>query len=416
MNSVEFNSKKVTLMINQVRKKNSLIFVFYIFLNSPIFAQQHLLPYSDYFQLREGIPNTYSQIRKGTPTIAFLGGSITYGHGWRDSVCQYLQNKFPKAKFHFINAGIPSLGSLPDAFRFQRNVLDSGQIDLLFIEAAVNDCVNETDSITQVKSLEGIVRHARKKNPKMDIILMSFAGPEKLKDYGKGRIPITVGNHELVAIHYHLPSINLAKEVYDKIGAGEFSWEKDFKDVHPSPFGHKIYFHTINELLGKCFDKGKMMVAKKISYTLPLPLNKWNFENGKYFPIQRANLQRGWKLVENWQPKDKVKTREGFVNRTILEATMPGASLSLKFKGTAIGVAIVAGPDTGEIGYSIDGKIYHTVDLYTQWSSQIYLPWFVLLSGNLENKNHVLQLRIAKDKNPKSKGTACRIVYFFLND
>jgi sialidase-1 len=416
MNSVESNNKKITFMMNQVRKNHRLIFVFCIFLNLPIFAQQHLLPYSNYFQLREGISNTYSQIKKGTTTVAFLGGSITYGPGWRDSVCQYLQKRFPKTKFHFINAGIPSLGSLPAAFRFQRDVLDSGKIDLLFIEAAVNDCVNETDSITQVRSLEGIVRHARKKNPKIDIILMSFAGPEKLKDYGEGRIPTAVGNHELVAKHYHLPSINLAKEVYDKIKAGEFSWEKDFKDVHPSPFGHKIYFHTINELLGKCFDKAKIRSAKEISYTLPPPLNRWSFENGKYFPIQKVHLQKGWKLVENWQPKDKVQTREGFVNRPILEATMPGASLSLTFKGTAIGIAIVAGPDAGEIGYSIDGKIYHIVDLYTQWSSQIYLPWYVLFAGNLENKNHVLQLRISKDKNPKSEGTACRIVYFLLNN
>ena len=282
-------------MVNQVRKNQILIFVFCILFYSPIFAQQHQLPYSDYFQLRGEIPNTYSQIKKNIATVGFLGGSITYGHGWRDSVCQYLQKKFPNTKFHFINAGIPSLGSLPDAFRFQQDVLDSGKIDLLFIEAKVNDCLNETDSVTQVRSVEGIVPHARKKNPKMDIILMYFAGREKLKDYGEGRIPTTVGNHELVATHYHLPSINLAKEVYDKIKAGEFSLEKDFKDVRHSPFGHKIYFHTINELLGKCFDKAKIRVAKEISYTLPPQLNRWNFEKREIYPNSKRSL-RCWHL------------------------------------------------------------------------------------------------------------------------
>ncbi len=63
---------------------------------------------------------------------------------------------------------------------------------------------------------------------------------EKLKDYERGKIPVTVNNHELIASYYHLPSVNLAKEVFDKIKAGEFSWAKDFKDVHPSPFGQNI--------------------------------------------------------------------------------------------------------------------------------------------------------------------------------
>lgn len=380
-------------------------------------AQQSQLPYSDYVQVREGLSDSYFQIIKGAATVAFLGGSITHNPGWQDSVCQYLQTKFPQTEFHFINAGISSLGSLPDVFRLQQDVLDSGKIDLLFIEAAVNDRVNETDSTTQIRSLEGIVRHARKKNPKMNIVLMSFADPEKLKDYQEEKIPVEVGNHELIASYYHLPSVNLAKGVYDKIKAGEFSWEKDFKDAHLSPFGQKIYFNTIKELLEKCFEKSATGITNEISYSLPLPLDKWNFANGKYLSIKKAGLKRGWKLIKNWQPKDKkIQTRAGFVNRPMLEATVPGASLALSFKGTAIGMAVISGPDAGKIEYSIDNGIYQTIDLYTRWSSYLHLPWYVLFAGGLKNKEHTIKIRIAKDKNPESKGTACRIVYFLLND
>lgn len=403
-------------MIKQVRKIHRLVFVCCLLLIcSVLFAQQNIQPNTDFFQLREGIPNARLQITKGAATVAFLGGSITHNPGWRDSVCQYLQKKFPQTTFHFINAGIPSLGSLPDVFRLQQDVLDSGKIDLLFVEAAVNDCVNNTDSITQVRSLEGIVRHARKKNPAMDIILMSFAGPEKLKDYEKGKVPVEVRNHEMVASHYNLPSINLAKEVYDRIKAGEFSWKEDFKDVHPSPFGQRIYSNTIKKLLEKCFNKS-VNKTNEILYPTPTPLDKWNFENGKYVSIQKAQLERGFKLVENWQPEEKIQTREGFVNRPMLEATIPGASLSLSFNGTAIGMAIISGPDAGKIEYSIDGKVYQSIDLYTQWSSYLHLPWYVLFDGDLENKKHTLKVCIAKDKNSASKGTACRIVYFLLNE
>ena len=146
------------------------------------------LPYHDYFKIRDGISHFYRKIEDQQPvTVAFLGGSITYNPGWRNMVCKYLQERFPKTEFHFIAAGIPSLGSLPDAFRLKRNVLDSGKIDLLFVEAAVNDQANGTDSLTQIRSLEGIVRHARMSNPDMDIAFFSFADPDKLKDYSEGK-------------------------------------------------------------------------------------------------------------------------------------------------------------------------------------------------------------------------------------
>lgn len=246
----------------------------------------------------------------------------------------------------------------------------------------------------------------------MDIVVMSFAGPEKLEDYQEGKIPVEVSNHELIASHYHLPSINLAKEVYDRVKAGEFSWKEDFKSVHPSPFGQGIYFNTMKKLLEKCFDKS---VNKNELYPLPAPLDKWNFEDGRYMSIKKARLQRGFKLVENWQPEEGVQTREGFVNRAMLEATTPGASLALSFKGTAVGMAIISGPDAGIVEYSIDKGDYHSIDLYTQWSSYLHLPWYVLFSGDLENKQHNLTMRVSKDKNSASKGTACRIVYFLLN-
>ena len=120
---------------------------------------------------------------------------------------------------------------LPHAFRLQRDLLDSGKIDLLFLEAAVNDRANGTDSLTQIQSLEGIIRHAKTANPNMDIIMMSFADPDKLQDYDQGKKPVEIINHELVADHYQLPSLNLAKEVRDKIQQKEFSWTYDFKAV-----------------------------------------------------------------------------------------------------------------------------------------------------------------------------------------
>jgi len=376
------------------------------------------LPYRKFFHAREGISNALGKFKNGKQaTVAFLGGSITHMHGWRNKVCQFLRERFPKTNFHFMNAGIPSLGSLPDAFRLQHDVLDSANVDLMFVEAAVNDQVNGTDSLTQLRALEGIIRHARRVNPDMNIIMMSFADPHKLHDYSEGKKPVTVQNHEQVAAHYHLPSINIAREVYDKIKAGEFSWRYDFKSIHPAAYGQELYFETIKALLWHCIDQYHNGSApkKEKSYSLPPPIDPENFNRGKYLSIQHAHLNEGWKLIKNWQPANDTPTRPGFVNRPMLVTKKPGASLRLTFSGNAIGLAVVSGPNAGTIKYHIDQGPAHRINLHTRWSHSLYLPWYVLLGSALSKSKHTLHLELAQSKHKQNSKTACHIVYFLVN-
>ncbi len=372
------------------------------------------LPNSAYFNLRNGLKNSFKAINEDKKaTVAFLGGSITFNKGWRTKTVDYLKESFPKTDFRFIAAGIPSLGSLPHAFRLQQDLLDSGKIDLLFVEAAVNDRANGTDSLTQILALEGIVRHAKTANPNMDIILMSFADPDKTQDYDTGKEPIEVKNHELVAEHYQLPSINLAKEVRDRMLNKEFSWADDFKDLHPSVFGQELYFSTIKSLLNACFYDAKTLKDN----VLPIDfLNKNCFINGQYFAIENAQFDAHWTLDKNWKPTDGLPTREGFVNVPMLVSTTPESGLSLKFEGTAVGISIVSGADAGIISYSIDNAPFKNLDLYTQWSGQLHLPWYLILGSGLKEEKHTLQLKMSTEKNPKSKGNACRIVHFLVNE
>jgi uncharacterized protein len=367
------------------------------------------LPLSGYMQTRGGLDQTLRKLRAGEPlTVAFLGGSLTYNPGWRDKVCAYLRTRWPSVEFRFINAGIPSLGSVPHAFRLQRDVLDSGHIDLLFAEAAVNDGTNGTDSLLQVRALEGIVRHALTANPAMNIVMMAFADQDMTGDYDQGKTPVAIFNQEQVATHYHLPSLNIAKEVHDKIREGEFSWEKDFKDVHPAEFGQELYFENIRALLEACAS-----VAHPANVSaLPHPLDPANFAHGAYVDVTRAQHDQGWSLQPDWTPADSAGTRPGYVHVPMLVSTTPGASLTLLFSGTVIGFSVVSGPDAGIIRYSIDDGPSRTMDLYTQWSSWLHLPWYEVLGSGLSNGPHVLHLAVSPDKNVRSKGNACRIAHF----
>ena len=379
-----------------------------------VHKEARALPYAGYFTRRKGLGRSYVAIAKDkNATVAFLGGSLTYNPGWRDKVCDWLRARYPQTHFHFIAAGIPSLGSVPHAFRLQQDVLDSGRIDLLFIETAVNDRVNGTDSLSQVRALEGIVRHARKSNPAMDIVMMAFADPDKTGDYDAGKIPVEVANQELVAAHYGLPSINIAKEVHDKIRLGEFSWEKDFKDIHPAAFGQTLYFENIAALLDDCY--GSNVTSQPI-HPLPVPLDRASLENGQYCAVNNARHDTAWVLDKDWTPRDSASTRPGFVNVPVLTASLPGAELTLPFEGTAAGIAVVSGPDAGVIDYSVDDRPFRQLDLYTQWSGWLHLPWYLLLGSGLADGPHILHIRISGARNPHSKGHACRIVHFLVND
>ena len=155
-------------------------------------------PYGyDYFVERGGLRNCRQKFeREKTGRVAFLGGSITAAAGWRDQVCADLKRRFPETQFDFINAGIPSLGSTPGAFRFQRDVLGHGPIDLLFEEAAVNDDTNGFSDIEQLRGMEGIVRQARLSNPSVDIVLLHFVDPGKIEQINRGETPDVIANHE----------------------------------------------------------------------------------------------------------------------------------------------------------------------------------------------------------------------------
>ena len=389
--------------------ENPAYFANFIIQNSvPV---QHPLPHDAYLDVNRGLANAYHQFTtKKTGTVAFLGGSITHNPGWRDKTAQYLREKFPDTKFNFIAAGIPSLGSTPHAFRFSQDVLAHGIPDLLFVESAVNDQGNGFSKQAQIRALEGIMQQMYAKNPLANVILMAFAEPSQNTEFDAGAVPKEINVHEQIAQHYGASFINLAKEVYDRIKADEFNWKYDFKDLHPSPYGQEVYFQSIKALLQKTPQN------EPSALVMPKPIDPYAYGSGTYVTISNAKKLNGFVVDPAWKPKTKLSTRSGFVDVPMLVGESAGNSLELEFTGTAVGIAIISGPDAGIISYSIDGKKPKTLDLFSRWSKQLHLPWYLTLDDELKNKKHKLKIELTADKNENSSGNACRIVYFLVNE
>lgn len=356
---------------------------------------------------------TFERTKKGR--VAFLGGSITYSGGWRDSVSNYLIDRFPNTEFEFIEAGISSMGTTPAAFRLNRDVLAYGKVDLLFEEAAVNDETNERTTKEQIRGMEGIVRHLRTHNPQMDLVIMHFVDPDKIKSYNNGTEPVVITNHETVAKHYQISTLNLAKEVTERIDHKEFTWENDFKNLHPSPFGQGIYARSMIQFLDHSYTS-LLHTDDKISvHPMPQPLDQNNYSNGKLIDISSAKRYKGWSINPNWIPTDGSRVRANYHQVPMLISEDPESKLKFNFQGNTVGIAIAAGFDAGIIEYRIDKGEWQEQDLFTKWSMNVHLPWYYTLAAGLKDKKHTLEIRIKEEKNSLSKGNACRIRYFYVN-
>jgi lysophospholipase L1-like esterase len=365
---------------------------------------------NEYFELRNGLANCRAAFDKGgTGRIAFLGGSITHNGGWRDELMRYFQQRFPATQFDFIAAGIPSVGSNGHAFRLQRDVLARGPVDLVFIEAAVNDGTNIPDQPELIlRSMEGVVRHIRAENPLTDIVQMHFVMPQHIDDYNAGRTPVPIAQHERVAQHYGCVSLNLTEEVTERIASGEFTWVSGFNNVHPPPFGQLLYSNSMMRMLDAAFAS----TAEPSPHAIPVDLlDRHSYWRGRLGRLEIAELGDGFELASSWRP-DTGGVRAGFVDVPALVASAPHAEFKYSFEGTAFGLFLASGYDSCILEYSLDGGPWSARDTHNQWSDALHLPWPLILVDGLEAGMHQITVRTTDQAATR---TALHVIHVLLN-
>ena len=380
------------------------------------FILKHTTGNVEYFTLRNKLQNSRIKFQQGkTARVVFMGGSITNMNGWRIMVGESLQKRYPDTEFDFINAGIPSTDSTLGAFRLADTVFCKGPVDLLFVEYAVNDFHNNRNATARTRGMEGVIRGALNRNPDLDIIMMHFIDPQYMPMINTGTIPPVIASHEKVADHYTITSLNLAQEVTERINFGEFTWKDDFRNLHPSPFRHRLYNASIDRLLDAAWKKPSPTNTQVIPHKIPAkPIDPLSYYKGRYIDIKQADIINGWKIDPAWTT-NQGGTRPRFRDIPMLTTESPEATIKLDFTGTAIGILVVAGFDAGILEYSIDNAPAKSIDQFTQWSGGLHIPWAYMLESELKPGNHTLTLRTTNKKNDQSKGFACRIVKFLAN-
>ncbi|NOY81972.1 MAG: SGNH/GDSL hydrolase family protein [Kiritimatiellaeota bacterium] len=315
---------------------------------------------------RRGLPNFFGKLEAGgTVRIAYLGGSITAQPGWRVLSRQWFQKQYPKARIEEINAAIGGTGSDLGVFRLQHDVLRF-KPDLLFVEFAVNDGGAPPDRIQ--KAMEGIVRQTWKADPTTDICYVYTSTQGMLRDLQAGKFPRAASAMEGVADHYGIPSIHMGLEVarLEKTGkvlfkapkpktaeekatvAGKVLFSKD--GVHPyTDTGHPLYLAAIVRSMAKIKRLGTAG-----PHSLPAPLQEDNWADARMVPLSRAMLSPGWQKLD--PTANRLAKRFGKRLPGLWKASKPGETLRFRFRGKAVAVYDIVGPDCGRIIVRLDDR------------------------------------------------------------
>lgn len=202
---------------------------------------------------------------------------------------------------------------------------------------------------------------------------------QHLKAWAENQVPYTIAAHERVAEHYGCPSVNLSREVRERIAAGPFTWAGDFRDLHPSPYGQQVYAHSITRLLDAAW-REPAPAAK--AHPVPSPLDSASYERGRFGDVKTARIIRGFTPEPHGQPTDQKEARAGCVKVPALVATTPDAAFEFTFAGTGVGLMITSGPDARTIAFRIDDRPEQTLDTRTAWSQGLHLPWALMLEDS----------------------------------
>jgi lysophospholipase L1-like esterase len=363
----------------------------------------------DYLHERGGLPNCPHTLKPGNwINVIAVVGSTTAGRGAGNPGASFHGHVMGCVRTAFRGAGMGQpvvaggSGSWWAACCAARGQAVYGQHlpgAIMFVEVAADDADASEGEVTA--AMEGLVRQLWTVSPVTDLVFLYGLRKEHLEGYSQGRLPPVIQWHEKVAEHYGIPSVNMGQYVAGKIQAGQLTFEAFSKDgVHPTERGYALYAEAVKPLIdrSKASFKPGQGPAKRV---LPAAMTAAPMVSAQCVPYEAADLKGDWK---SGQPSPVSTFRH------VLASDAPGAMLMLRFKGAGIGIFDVAGPDAGDIEFSIDGGGWQPRAGSDPGCSQDAASRSRPLARGLDPAQwHELRLRVAAKQPEGSRGRFLRI-------
>ncbi|GAA4457009.1 SGNH/GDSL hydrolase family protein [Nibrella saemangeumensis] len=365
----------------------------------PLYAQPDSLAPARECTVRSGLPTFFQKLKSGQPVkIAYFGGSITEaGNGWREQSLKGLQQAYPKSAITHINAAIGGTGSDLGAFRLRQHVLDHAP-DLVLVEFAVNDNGRQPDLIH--RTMEGIVRQIWRQFPRTDIAFVYTLTAAMAPILEQGKLPASATAMEKVADYYGIPSIHMGLEVVKLAQNGKLVYRgkpEAYPDklvfsndnVHPYPTtGHRLYAEAFARAIQHLQNQGQPQMHR-----LPKPLLADNWERAAMAPVRVVSRSAHWQEIT---PATDTVARQ-LQNRFtyLVKANQAGAKMTIRFKGTQLGLYDVMGPGCGQYSVSIDGQPARKYPRFDEYCTYYRSNYFLL--PELPDGIHTVELTLSDE-------------------
>ena len=366
---------------------------------------------ADFYQVRDGIQNSqyYFKVNTvGNQYLFFIGNSVLAGQGLKDANLRYsaqmvkgFKKHFPESNPHETRHMQPG-GSWFGLYRCSRGQPVFGEVicsgHLAILDFAADD---RGADIRQVQTaVEGLVRQVVLYRNTHSQMLVYTLTPEIFEAYKAGKVPDYIWACEQVAEHYRIPSLNLAKYAAEKILSGVITFEEFSADgVNPTDAGARLYADAV-ELFTDALMTAYPVPEKPKPRTLPERLFPETDDNGRIIAYEDPEVRR----EGAWRPGQASPVGPF---RHVLASDTPGASLTLAFKGSEIGLIDVTDKDSADIEYAVDGEAFRKLSAPTEAAGPA-MRAVPLCKGLDRAAEHTVVLRVA------SPGTA-RIGGFLLN-
>ncbi|MFI4911124.1 MAG: SGNH/GDSL hydrolase family protein [Sedimentisphaeraceae bacterium JB056] len=345
---------------------------------------------------RQGWPHFFGKLAAKEPvTIAYIGGSITEQQGWRDGTFDNFVKTYPDVEFTQINSAIPGTNSQLGAARIDRDVL-SKDPDLVFIEFAVNDGNSEYSQ----KTFEGMVRKIYDADINTDICFVYTIWNGQIEKYlYNGRYQPSASGMEVVAEHYGVPSIHMAFYAAKLLREDKLVFKAPLstKDkiafspdgVHPyTQTGHPLYTRAVVDSLVEI--ENASTAGERI---VPLALHKDDWQDAKLVSLSEVRKSESWQEITT--KKSKLFAEFGKFMPRIWMADKNGSSISFAFKGTAVGIYGIKGPDVGMLKIELDSREPELITFFDSYcTAGRYKLKSVMLAYGLSDDVHRVKITV----------------------
>lgn len=310
-------------------------------------------------QIRSGLGNLNSKLKKEVCKIAYLGASVTaQKQGYRPFLHQWFQDYFQQSHVE-INGAIGGVISGAAVFLMDDTVIQY-KPDLCFIEYSTVDMSWNSPEVSY--AIEGMVRKLKA----IDCQICFLYLYRQDREFNASNSVISM--YERIAEFYNIPSINVGKYIEVGLKENKIFFESLFRDfAHNNLQGGKFIAKYISNCLQSILLHENKYLKKEFPDRIQYLNSNSNFyANGQIFPINDS-------MICHWDNYQVGYFQDERLNKRYKYYQINSANkIEFRIKGRLIAITSIIGKNSGIVELITPEKTWE----YNFWDAHCHYDRF----------------------------------------